>query len=258
MLAGFLAPVKYGLLLGAVAVGPPVGAPTVTGPRTTSDEQPVYRFRAAHAVSFRCAFDSKALHFCSARYSERLAPGSHVLRVRAVPRRGALSRVVTVKIAITIPYPALASGTALQVGGGAGVPTVEGGSVWVPLTETGELARVDPTAGTVTGKTRVGVPAAGRAGFLDAAVAAGGAVWSASDAGGTVARVDTAPGTPAVTIAAGTRPGGLVAGGGAVWTFGFSAPTSPGSTSRPLLRRGSTSTARLRPGSRTAPACSGC
>ena len=88
MLGTLFIPFKYGLMLGALAAAPPVGTPTVTGPRTTNSEQPSYRFRAAHAVSFRCAFDSKSLHFCASRYSERLLPGSHTLRVRAVGRHG--------------------------------------------------------------------------------------------------------------------------------------------------------------------------
>src|SRR5262249_45342460 len=52
----------------AAAVAAPVGAPAVSGPRSTTSEQPLYRFRAAHAVSFRCAFDSKRLHACPARF----------------------------------------------------------------------------------------------------------------------------------------------------------------------------------------------
>ena len=43
----------------AAAAAAPVGAPKVSGPRSTTLERPQYRFRAAHAVSFRCAFDSK-------------------------------------------------------------------------------------------------------------------------------------------------------------------------------------------------------
>lgn len=180
----------------------------------------MYRFRAPHAVSFRCVFDSAQLHACAARYSERLAPGRHTLRVRAVGRGGALGRLVTVRIVVTVPYARLSAGKAVRVGAGAGLPAVAGGSVWVPLTASGELARVDPVTGSVTGKTRVGVPAAGP-GFLDSAAAAGGAVWSASDAGGTIARVDASSGARTQTLAVGHRPGGLVAGGGGIWSFAF-------------------------------------
>ncbi len=218
MFGSLVISVKYGLVLGAPAAAPHVGTPTVTGPRTTTSEQPAYRFRAAHAVSFRCSFDSKSLHVCASRYSERLLPGSHTLRVRAVGRRD-VSRIVTVKVAVTVPYAALTADNPIQVGAGAGVPAVGGGSVWVPLTETGELARVDPVAGAVTAKNRVGVP--GRSGFLDSADAAGGSIWHASDAGGTVARVDAASGAPTATVAVGNRPGGLTVGGGAIWTYSF-------------------------------------
>src|ERR1700756_3792765 len=128
------------LALGGTAASP-VGTPSVTGPRSTTSVQPVYRFRAAHAVSFRCAFDSRNLHFCASRYSERIDPGTHTLRVRAVGRRG-LSRVVAVKVKVTVPYAALTAGAPIQVGTGAGVPAVDGATVWVPLTATGELARV--------------------------------------------------------------------------------------------------------------------
>src|SRR5215471_15348443 len=163
---GLIAFVKVEIALGA-ATAPPVGTPTVTGPRSTTSLQPVYRFHAAHAVSFRCAFDSRSLHFCPSRYSVQLAPGKHTLRVRAVGKRGS-SRVVAVKVSVTVPYPVLTAAAPVQVGKGAGFP--------------------------------------------DSATATGGSVWSASDAGGTITRIDPATGAITATIAAGTRPGGLVAG----------------------------------------------
>lgn len=218
MVLSLIAYLNAGIAL-AAATASPVGAPSVTGPRRTTSVQPVYRFHAARAVSFRCAFDSRTLHFCPARYSERLAPGKHTLRVRAVGRRGS-SRVVAVKVSITVPYPLLTAAAPIQVGKGAGVPAVDGATLWVPLTDTGELARVD-SAGTIGGKTTVGVAAAAGAGFLDSAAAAGGSVWAASDSGGTIARIDPASGAIRATIAAGTRPGGLAVGDGAVWAFGF-------------------------------------
>ena len=217
-LIGLIAFVNVGIALGAKPA-PRVGVPAVTGPRTTTSEQPAYRFRAAHALSFRCSFDSTALHFCSSRYSEKLEPGAHTLRVRAVGKRNS-SRVVAVKVAVTVPYPALVAAAPISVGAGAGVAAVDDGTAWVPLTEAGELARVTP-AGALAGKNTVGVPADGREGFLDSAAVAGGSVWTASDAGGTIARVDPTSGAVTATIAAGTRPGGLAVGDGAVWAFGF-------------------------------------
>jgi streptogramin lyase len=215
---GLIALINVGIALGAGSARR-VGTPTVTGPRSTTSEQPAYRFRAAHAVSFRCSFDSTTLHFCSSRYSQKLAPGKHTLRVRAVGKSG-LSRIVTVKVAVTVPYPALNAGAPVDVGAGAGVPAVAAGAAWVPLTGPGQLARVD-AAGSVGAKTTVGVPSGGSEGFLDSATVAGGSVWTASDAGGTIARVDPASGAITAKIAAGTRPGGLVVGDDAVWAFGF-------------------------------------
>lgn len=208
----------------SAAATAPVGPPRVSGPRATTLEQPQFRFRAAHAASFRCAFDSRRLHACRARFSQRLLPGTHTLRVRAVGRRGALSRLVVVKVVVGLAYPQLTTAGPIQVGTGAGVPAAAGGSVWVPRTDTGELDRVDPAAGTVTSRTHVGASSQAGGGFLDSALAADGSIWSASDSGGTVARVDAASGTQTETIQAGTRPGGLTAGGGAVWAFGFQGP----------------------------------
>jgi streptogramin lyase len=145
------------------------------------------------------------------------------LRVRAVGKRG-LSRVVAVKVTVTVPYPPLTAGAPIEVGAGAGVPSVDAGGVWVPLTGSGELAHVDP-AGAVVGKTAVGVAAGGREGLLDSAALAGGSVWSASDAGGTISRVDGTSGARTASIPAGTRPGGLAVGDGAVWAFSFLAAT---------------------------------
>jgi len=197
-----------------------VGAPHVTGPRTTTSERPVYRFRAAHAVGFRCAFDSRQLHGCKARYSQRLDLGRHVLRVRAVGRGHALSRTVTVRVVVKSPYPSLSAGPPLAVGAGAGVPAEDPGGLWVPVTATGDLARVDPGGGSVTAKVHVGQPPSG-SGFLDSAIFAGGSVWAASDSGGTIARVDPTTGAVTGTIAVPPRPGGLAAGGGSVWAFHF-------------------------------------
>jgi hypothetical protein len=205
----------------AAAGAGPVGAPNVSGPRATTLEQPQFRFRAARAVSFRCAFDSKRLHACRARFSQRLFPGKHTLRVRAVGRHGSTSRIVVVKVVVNLAYPRLAASGPIQVGAGAGVPAVDAGSVWVPRTETGDLDRVDPATGSVTSRTHVGAPSPADGGFLDSALAIGGSIWEASDQGGTIARVDAASGAQTATIQAGIRPGGLTAGGGAVWAFGF-------------------------------------
>jgi streptogramin lyase len=208
-------------LVPAAAAGArqPPGAPTVTGPRTAESRQPVYRFAAARATGFRCAFDTRTLHACAARFSQRLAPGRHVLRVRSVGSGGTRSRVVSVSILVLEPVPALRVGVPVAVRFGAGVPAAAGGSVWVPTTDDGRLARV--TGAAVVSRTPVGPASPGGNGFLDSAVAAGGAVWVASDAGGTISRVDAATGKVTARLTVGDRPGGLTEGGDAVWAFHF-------------------------------------
>jgi len=201
------------ILLAAAGAAPP--PPGVTGPRETVSQRPVFRFRSSGAVGFRCAFDSPRLHRCSVRYSERLAVGAHVLRVRAVGRSGAASRVVTVAVRV---LERLSVGAAVAVGPGAGAPAAFGGAVWVPTTGDGSLVRV--AGGAVVSRTPVGVaPPTG--GFLDSAVASAGAVWAASDAGARISRVDADSGAVAATIPVAERPGGLTEGAGAVWAFHF-------------------------------------
>lgn len=217
---------KYAAGLGVLPVvlaASAVGTPRVIGPRSTTADRPVYRFRAAHAIAFRCAFDSRILHRCAARYAQHLEPGRHVLRVRAVGRKGALSRQVAVRILVKSPYPPLATRAPVRVGAGAGVPAAGAGSVWVPVTATGELVRVDPEAGAVTGRVTVGAPPSG-SGFLDSAAFLGDSVWTASDSAGTIARVDAASGRLSATLPVGARPGGLVVGDGSVWAFHFLSP----------------------------------
>jgi streptogramin lyase len=206
--------------MGSADVTParPPAAPTVLGPPRTTLVQPVYRFRAARAVAFRCALDSRQLHRCPARYSPRLKPGRHVLRVRSVGRSGARSRIVAVTIQVVPPLPALDVGTPLAVGPGPGVPAVQGGSIWVPTTNDGGLVRI--SGGAVASRTQVGPRSQSGERYLDAAVAGGGAIWSASDIGGTIARVDPVSGATN-SLFVPERPGGLTEGDGSVWAFHF-------------------------------------
>jgi streptogramin lyase len=206
---------------------PRPAAPVVTGPRDTTLERPVYSFRARGATGFRCAFDTTVLHRCARRYSERLERGEHTLRVRSVGRRGALSRVVAVRIRARFPVPELVLGPAVPVGFGAGVPAPNANGTWVPVTSDGTLVRVQN--GSVVSRTTVGVPTTST-GDLDAAIAddrrsSEREIWSTSDAGGRIARVD--PGTATVTarLDVAPRPGGLTATERAVWAFHFLQPT---------------------------------
>jgi streptogramin lyase len=139
------------------------------------------------------------------------------LRVQAVGRKGARSRVVSVTVRVLTPVPRLATGAPLVVGDGAGAPAVGDDTVSVPTTADGRLVRV--TGGRVAGRTLFAT--GGTRGFLDSAVAAGKDVWAASDAGAVIARIDGATGAlgPKLTVA--NRPGGLTEGGGFVWAFHF-------------------------------------
>jgi virginiamycin B lyase len=212
------------LAVGVAAAGPPrpPAAPTVVGPRRTTSTTPVYRFRAARAVSYRCAFDSSRLHRCRPRYTQRLAAGLHLLRVQALGAGGPRSRVVKVSVRVVPPLPRLEVGPAIAVGPGAGVPTVSSGAVWVPTTNDGGLVKV--VGGAVASRMQAGPRSLSGEGYLDAAVGGGGAVWSASDIGSTIARVDPASGAT-TTVSVPERPGGLTEGAGAVWAFHFLQPT---------------------------------
>ena len=211
------------LAIGTVGATPPrPAAPTVVGPRRTTLQRPVFHFRAARAVAFRCAFDSTRLHRCAARFSQRLAPGRHVLRARSVGRSGVRSRVVTVTVRVVQRLPALAIGTPLVVGPGPGVPAVVDGSVWIPTTEDGGLIRV--AGGASVSRTQVGPRSLGGEGYLDAAAAGRDAIWAASDIGSTIVRIDPGSGTVTQTLAVAERPGGLTVGAGAIWAFHFLQP----------------------------------
>ena len=199
-----------------VLAAPP--APTVAGPRQTTSTHPVYTFRSRGAIGFRCAFDTTRLHRCRARYSQALALGSHVLRVRAVGRRHTLSRTTTVRVVVTAPVPVLQVRPAVAVGPGPGVPATSPATVWVPTTTDGMLVRV--TTGTVAGRTAVGTP--GGSGDLDSALAVGNRIWTASDAGAHIAAVDRSTGAVAQSMQVADRPGGLVEGNsGLLYAFHF-------------------------------------
>jgi len=217
-----LAVVLLAVGVAAAASPRPPAAPTVLGPRRPSSTTPAYRFRAARALSFRCAFDNVRLHRCRSRYSQRLAPGAHILRVRALGAGGTRSRVVKVTVHVAPPLSRLEVGSPMAVGPGPGVPTVANGAVWVPTTNDGGLVKVLGSA--VVSRTQVGPRSLSGEGYLDTAAAGAGAIWSASDIGSTIARFDPASGGAAITFAVPERPGGLTEGGGAVWAFHFLQP----------------------------------
>src|SRR6266566_4586537 len=89
----------------------PPSAPRVQGPRRTSNHAPRFRFRSsdpdnpAGKLLYRCSFDSRHLHACAPRYSQRLKTGKHLLRARALDSAGNRSRLTTVVIRITAGTP---------------------------------------------------------------------------------------------------------------------------------------------------------
>ena len=170
-----------------------IPAPRVDGPRTTTSDHPVYRFAAPRAVGFRCSFDSPRLHRCGARYSEGLTVGRHVLRVRAVGRGGGLSRVVSVEVTVRTRRtpPTLVAARPILVPPEPGVPAVAAGSVWVPGTADGTVARIDPGSRAITtisafAPTTGGLTCAPFVAcqYMNAAVAAGDDLWVSCDACG--------------------------------------------------------------------------
>ena len=211
------------LVLGTLSLAAPPrpAAPKVIGPRDTTLERPVYAFQSRGAVGFRCSFDTTVLHRCSRRYSQGIQPGRHVLRVRAVGRRGTLSRVVAVRVLVRFPVPALIADWTVSVGAGAGVPATFASAAYVPVTSDGTVAVVRD--GAVASRTTVGVPATLN-GLLDAAVDDGRpstqrSIWVTSDEGARITRVDPGDGTARFDVA--PRPGGLTATERAVWAFHF-------------------------------------
>jgi streptogramin lyase len=206
----------------------PRAAPKVVGPRSTTAVRPVYRFSAARAVSFRCAFDTPRLHRCAARYSQRLATGVHTLRVQSVGKTGRTSRVARVSVEILAPptgtdLPTLPLAATTTVGRGAGAPAVGSGAVWVPNTGDGTLSRVDPATNAVVATIRY-APArpAGETGeFYDSAAFGHGSVWVASDQRALVARVDPATNQIVANIPVAARPAEIPVTSDAVWVAHF-------------------------------------
>jgi YVTN family beta-propeller protein len=170
-------------------------------------------------VRFLRAFDSRRLHRCAARYSQRLAPGHHILRVQAIGRDGRRSRGAAVSIVVRVALPLAAT---IRVGRHPGVPVVAGGSVWVPNTGDGTVSRIDPATNAVTGTIRVADASPASAdGFLDTAAAGFGSIWIASDYHHAVARIDPASGAVVARIAVAERPLGIAITPNAVWIAHF-------------------------------------
>jgi streptogramin lyase len=205
------------LVAAAFVVGPP--APSVAGPRQTNSRSPTFIFSSKGAARYVCAFDSRRLHACPARYKQPLALGRHVLRVRAVSRAGRQSRLVTVVVDVLARLDLAAT---VPVGAGPGVPGVGAGQVWVPNTRDGTLSGIATATNSAAPPIRIGAPDPPDAhGFLDSAVVFDGSVWVARDFAAEIVRVDPSSGAVKARIVVARRPGGLTTGGGFVWAFHF-------------------------------------
>jgi hypothetical protein len=215
-------PVILALALVTAAPRPP----TVTGPRDTDSQRPTYVFHARGAIGFRCAFDTARLHACKARYSQRLAPGIHTLRVQAIGRDGSRSRTVEVLITVREPVPPLHVANPVKTGNGAGIPGVGFSALWVPNTFDGTVSRFNLASGAVDATYPLGDPTpAARTGYLDSAATGFGSVWAASDFNAVVKRIAPEDGHVEATVQVAPRPLGIAIGGGAVWTAQFLEPT---------------------------------
>ena len=110
----------------------------------------------------------------------------------------------------------------IQVGGGAGVPAVDRGAVWVPNTNDGTISRVGSGGAVVTtiklgaGTTVQRLPRLGRG--------RGRKVWVARDGAAEIDQIDPAADRVTKRVRVALRPGGLTAGGGYVWAFHFLGP----------------------------------
>jgi streptogramin lyase len=192
-------------------------APSILGPRRTTDRTPTFRFVShevgfrAREIRFRCAIDRRPLHRCPSMYTPTVRIGGHTLRVRAVDPRGRTSRTSVARVSVVRPTPR--ADQTIRVGDAPYNVVAGFGSVWV--TVSGGLVRLDPATGAVVARIGVGGRPWG--------VAVGeGAVWVGNLTDATVARVDPATNTVAwrvtlITSLAKASPVGVAAGGGSVW-----------------------------------------
>src|SRR5919198_1422958 len=192
------------ILIGLLAHGGP-SKPVVLGPRRTTSMAPVYRFvsrRHGAKVSFRCAFDRPRLHRCAARYRQRLAVGSHVLRVRAVDGRGRPSPLTQVVARVPVGDRPI----------GIGYDDVDA-SVWVANFGDSAVTKIDPTANAI--RARAVVP-----GEHEDVVFGFGSVWVPSEEGW-ITRLDPATLTPRATISVAADPDFALVALGSVWTTAY-------------------------------------
>ena len=106
----------------------------------------------------------------------------------------------------------------LEANYGVGPAAAEGGiafgagTVWLIISESGDLARIDPAHGTILGIVHV-PPGSYNPTFF------GNTVWVTHATGADVTAVDAGSGRIIATIATGLHPRFLTAGAGAIWTL---------------------------------------
>jgi virginiamycin B lyase len=194
--------------------------PRVIGPRTTSNQAPVYRFSAsergvpAAAIYFRCAVDSTHLHACPRRYHAQLAEGSHVLRVRAFDPKGRKSPLARLGITITSPIaPGAQVVATIQMPDWADPEWIaaDASNVWVHTPD--HVVRVSPASNAIaaaipTPSIKYGYMASGA-----------GAVWQANFDDDSLLRINPSTNAVAATIRLGddAAPEGVAIAEGSVW-----------------------------------------
>ena len=198
---------------------PEPSAPVVTGRRVVSTPVATFHLSAReHGVAsrrlrFSCKLDGGAFRRCAASYRVRVAPGAHVLRVRAVDPAG--RKGPTTRVAFRVEQAAPNPVQTIPVGSRPVDVAVGGGSLWVSNQDDGTVSRLDPASRTVTATIPVGGQPGG-VGFGD------GSLWVANFGDGTVERVDAATNAVTARIAVGGQPdGAALAADGTVWISDF-------------------------------------
>src|SRR6266536_1051537 len=166
----------------------PPSKPHVSGPLSTTNSAPRYRFSAhdnstpARRLRFRCAFDSPRLHACARVYGASLTLGEHVLRTTTVADSAFMTFAAD-------------------------------GSVWVnrgPGSQTGTVSRIDPATNQVTATVTVSPPGP-NAGGCDIGFGFG-SIWVVNLQASSRSRIDPATATVLSTISTETGSGSLPCG----------------------------------------------
>lgn len=198
-------------------------APTVAGPRVVTGAVATFRLSAHEAgvpasrLRFVCLLDRGRFHRCAATYRVRIAPGAHVLRVRASDPAGHTGPTTRVAFRRSVepPPPPPNPVKTIAVGERPVNIAAGAGSVWASNQSDGTISRLDVATGSVTATITVGGQPGG-VGFGD------GSLWVANFGDGTVERIDPASNTVGARIVVGGQPdGATVASDGTVWISDF-------------------------------------